>query len=64
MSNVASRARKTTHKCSIDIPTGIELAKRLHAKNEKTFWIDAIKKEMHNAGITFEIIKYNVSMPM
>ena len=64
ISNVTSRARKTTHKYGIEMPTEIEHAKRIDAKNGNTFWIDAIKKEMHDVGIAFEILEDNVSMPI
>ena len=46
------------------MPTNIEHAKRLDTKNGNTFWVDAIKKEMHDVGIAFEILEDNVSMPM
>ena len=64
ISNVTSRARKTTHKYGIEMPTDIEHAKRLDTKNGNTFWIDAIKKEMHDVGITFEILENNASTPI
>ena len=62
MSNVTSRVRKTTHKCDVEIPGDIDHAKRLDDKSGNTFWIDAIKKEMHDVGIAFEIVEDNVSM--
>ena len=64
ISNVTSRARKTTHKYGIEMPTDTEHAKRLDAKNGNTFWVEAIKKEMHDVGIAFEILEDNASMPM
>ena len=64
MSNVISRTRKTTHKYGAEIPTNIEHAKILDTNNGNTFWVDAIKKEMHDVGIAFEILEDNVSMPM
>ena len=64
MSMVTSRSRKTSHKHSIEMHTDIEHAKRLDSKNGKTFWIDAIKKDVHDIGITFEILEENASMLM
>ena len=64
MSNVTSRAQKTTHDHGIEMPTNIEHDKRLDTKKGNTFWIDAIKKEIHNVGITFEILEDNALMPM
>ena len=62
ISNDTSRARKKTYKCGIEMPTDIEHAKRLDIKNGSTFWIESIKKEIHDVGINFEILKANVSM--
>ena len=62
--NVTSRARKTSHKYGIEMPTDKYHFKRLDAKNGNTFWIDAIKKEIHDVGIAFEILEDNASMPM
>ena len=42
--NFTSRARKTSNKCGIEMPTDTEHAKRLDVKNGNTFWIDSIKK--------------------
>ena len=64
MSNAISRARKTTHKYCVVMPTNIEHAKMLDTKNGKTFWIDVIKTEAHDVGIVFEILDGNVSMSM
>ena len=64
MYNVTSRARKTTHKYGIEMPTTIDHAKRLDTKNMNTFWIDDIKKAIHDVGITFEILEDNGSMHM
>jgi len=56
ISAVKSRIRKTTHKCGIEIPTNIEHAEETDEKNGDHFWRDAIKKEMHNVGIAFEML--------
>ena len=64
MSNVTSRARKTDHRHGVEIPTNIYHAKRLDAKNGNNFWINAIKKEMYDVGIAFDILEDNVSIPM
>ena len=42
----------------------IDHSKRVDAKNRNTFWVDAIKKYMHDVGIAFEILEDNVSMTM
>ena len=64
MSLVKSRARKTTHKHGIELPASVEDAYRLDEKNGNTFWRDAIKKEMHNVGVAFEILDEGESAPV
>ena len=41
----------------------MEHAHELDRKNGNTFWIDALKKEMHNVGIAFEILDEGVGAP-
>ena len=60
---VKSRARKVTHKYGIELPTSVEHAKELDAKNKNTFWIDALTKEMKNVGIAFEVLPEGKSAP-
>ena len=64
IASVTQRARKTTHKYGIEMPTDIEHAKRLDEKNGNAFWIDAIKKEMHEVGVAFEILDSDVALPV
>ena len=35
----------------------MEYAQQLNAANSNTFWMDALKKEMFNVGIAFEIFE-------
>ena len=63
ISAVKSRIRKTTHKYGIEIPTSINDAIRIDAKNGNTFWQDAIKLEMFNVGVAFEILDENIKAP-
>lgn len=51
-----SRVRKATHKYGIEIPRDIEHAYALDKTNGNTFWRDAIKKEMVELGVAFEIL--------
>ena len=64
IASVVQRARKTMHTYGIEMPTDIEHAKRLDEKNDNTFWIDAIKKEMHDVGVAFEILDSDVALPV
>ena len=55
LSAVKKRIRKTTHKYGIEIPTSVEHAFEIDRRNDNTLWRDAIKKEMFNVGVAFEI---------
>ena len=48
--------RKINYKYGIEIPTNIEHAYSLDAINGNSFWHDAIRKEMKDVGIAFEIL--------
>ena len=63
LSAVKSRICKTTHKYGIEIPNSVEHAYQIDAKNGNTFWRDAIKKEMTNVGIAFEVLEEGLSAP-
>ena len=63
LSAVKSRIRKTTHKYGIEIPTSYADALRIDNDNQNTFWQDAIKLEMHNVGVAFEILDENRKAP-
>jgi hypothetical protein len=63
LSAVKGRVKKTTHKYGIEIPTSVEHAKKLDAANGNTLWMDALKKEMYNVGIAFEILEDGEGAP-
>jgi hypothetical protein len=63
LSSVKARIRKTTHKYGIEIPTSLPHAYEIDAENSKTFWQDAIRKEITNIGIAFEILENNMKTP-
>jgi hypothetical protein len=56
ISAVKARVRKTSHKYGKEIPTSIAHAYEIDKKNGNTLWGDAIKKEMTNVGVAFEIL--------
>ena len=64
ISAVRSRVRKTTHKYGIELPTSVEHAYEIDRANGNTFWRDAIKKEMYNVGIAFEVLDEGRSVPV
>ena len=45
-----------SQKYGFDIPSPISHAKKLYEKNGNTFWKDAIRKEMMNVGISFDLL--------
>ena len=61
---VKARVRKTTHKYGIEIPTSIQHAFELDRKNGNTIWRDAIRKEMTNVGIAFDILEHEETVPV
>jgi hypothetical protein len=60
---VNSRVKKSTHKYGIEIPATIEEAMKLDEKNGDSRWNDAIKKEMFNVSIAFQILGDGESPP-
>ena len=63
ISFVKARVLKRTHKYGVEIPRTVKEALALDSKNGNTFWADAIKKEMFNVGIAFEILDDNEHIP-
>ena len=61
---MTSRARKTSHKYGIELPTSVEHAYEIDAKNGDNFWRKAIEKEMYEVGVAFEILDGNRSVPV
>ena len=53
---VKNRIRKMTHKYGIEIPRDVKHAHDIDARNGNTMWRDALKKEMYNVGVAFEIL--------
>ena len=60
---VNTRVREATHKYGIEVPSTLEHAYQLDVKNGDTFWRDAIKKEMYNVSIAFEILESGQDPP-
>lgn len=53
---VQHRVLKQTHKFGVEVPTSVIHAYKLDERNKNTFWRDAIKKEMDNVMIAFEVL--------
>ena len=52
-----------THKYGIEIPRDVEHAHEIDARNGNTMWRDALKKEMYNVGVAFEILDERAHAP-
>jgi hypothetical protein len=57
LSAVKARVRKKNHKYGIEVPTSFVRAKELDRLNGNTLWMDALKLEMHNVGVAFEVLE-------
>lgn len=61
---VSERRRQTTHKFGIEIPKSVQQAIATDKKKNNKNWQDAIKKEMVNIGIAFEILDDDKPTPV
>ena len=55
IAGVASRSKKKTHKFGIEVPRDVRHALQLDKENNNTFWADAIRKEMSEVRVAFDI---------
>ena len=55
--------RRMTHKYGVEIPRDVEHVHKIDARNGNTLWRDALKKEMYNVGVAFEILDEGVHAP-
>ena len=51
------------HKYRVEIPRDVEHAYEIDARNGNTLWRDALKKEMYNVRVAFEILDEGVHAP-
>ncbi len=63
ISAVNSRVRRTSHEYGIEVPTSVKHVIEIDRKNKNTFWADALKKEMGNVCVAFEILGQNAKAP-
>ena len=64
ISAVCARLKLKTHKFGIEIPRSVEHAYRLDERNGNTFWRDAIKKEMANVMVAFDMLEDDENLPV
>ena len=60
---VVSRCRKGSMKFGIAVPRTVAEAHELDRINGNTFWADAIKKEMENVKIAFNVLDEDTRVP-
>ena len=60
---VKNQIRRMTHKYGIEIPRDVEHVHEIDARNGNTLWRDALKKEMYNLGVAFEILDEGAHAP-
>ena len=60
---VKNRIRRMTHKYGVEIPRDVVHVHEIDARNGNTLWRDALKKEMYNARVVFEILDEGVHVP-
>ena len=57
------RYHKRTHMFGFEIPKTVADARRIDRENGNTLWIDAIRKEMGDVGVAFDILDDDQSVP-
>ncbi len=59
----SARYHKRTHKYGIEVPKTVEEAYAIDKATGTTFWHDAIKKEMRNVCVAFDVLKDGAAPP-
>ena len=59
IAKVKSRSQKKTHKYGIKIPGSVAEAYQLDKENDNSFWADAIRLEMKENRVAFDILDNN-----
>ena len=59
ISKVVSRSKKKTHKYGIEVPRDMRHAMELDKQNGNTLWAEAIRKEMSEARVAFDVKEKN-----
>jgi len=61
---VNSRVQKPSHKYGAKIPTSVKNAHRNDKETGNMLWADALKKEITNVGIAFNILEDGDATPV
>ena len=62
--SINSRCKRPMYKYGIRIPTSVRDAYEIDRMNNNTFWTDAIRLEMKNVGIAFDILPQGANKPI
>jgi hypothetical protein len=60
---VTKRCHKRTHKFGVEVPKSWDDRVRLDKENDNTLWRDAVRKEMKNVRIAFQILNDTDAIP-
>ena len=59
-----AKYHKTTHKLGIEIPKSIKHAEALDRQNGNMLWMDALRREITNVRIAFEVLRDGDNVPL
>ena len=62
IASVAAGIKQISHKYGVEIPRSIKESFEIDARNGKTYWRDALKKEMTNLKVAFDILENSQDM--
>ena len=63
IAGVNARVAKTTHKYGVEVPRSVDHALKLDRINGNTHWRDALRKEMDNVKVAFDILPDHKDLP-
>lgn len=61
---VSARSRRMTHKYGVELPRNVQHAHEIDKANGNDFWGRALKKEMLNIGVAFEVLQERQVAPV
>ena len=64
ISAIQQRTTRKTHKFGIEVPSSVEHSIQLDKRNNNNCWRDAIRKEMGNVRVAFQILEEEEEIPV
>ena len=61
---IKSILKKSTYKYGIEVLTSVKYASSIDEKNGNNLWIEAVKMEMENVGVAFQILEDDQPLPI